>query len=81
MRPVKISDGTPSGAKTFTITPRGLNDTVSDAGVGLDKALANYASWYKNEVLPGCKYFPYKSQQALTKSTLAPNWFCYPRTP
>ena len=70
MRPVEISNGTSSGVKTFIITPRGLNDTVLDDGVGLDKALANYASWYKNEVLPGCKHI---FQQTSPRVPSSPN--------
>lgn len=53
---------TMEGVRQVDTTGNGTNIAVPNAtvpgpqGVGLDKALPNFAAWYKNEYLPDCKY-------------------------
>lgn len=46
-------------AVSMNNTNKGTNATIPSAhGVGLEKALANYAAWFKAEYLPGCELLP-----------------------
>ena len=57
VRPVNISTAylNSTGVNTTAINPpKWRNDTVPATGVGLERALSSFASWFKNEVVPGC---------------------------
>ena len=63
VRPVNMSDitrttnsSTIGGKQPSAIGGDVLPSNISADGVGLEKALANFAMYYKHEEMPGCKY-------------------------